>query len=347
MVYPLRGPFEKGSTRSVPLPTGGSALQMFEYRAWYTQRKPWNIPLNFYFQRDEVLGSYGMSGGQPYIADTAAAVPGGFLSNGAVLAYNKAYSRLIDSMGSQSQWAVNVAEQKSSLNMIVGRLGQIRDFTKAVRRADVVGAARVLRSSVPSKFQRGKPKKATWSDTWLEFHFGWAPLIDDISNAIDSFTDPHLSTSRPIKGSASVKLQGKTGNITYSEAHRAKLGCSISIDNPNLHLASRLGLINPLSVAWELVPFSFVVDWFTNVGQVLSSYSDFAGVSQINPYRTSHSTGTYSKVLNPTTGDSALKVLTVRVPGPIPGPTLAMPPFKGLSPVRGITAVALLLQSMK
>jgi hypothetical protein len=34
---------------------------------------------------------------------------------------------------------------------------------------------------------------------------------------------------------------------------------------------SQLGMANPLSLAWELLPYSFVVDWFLPIGQFLSS----------------------------------------------------------------------------
>jgi hypothetical protein len=347
MVLPIRGPFEKSASKFVPIPTGGNAQQMVQYRQWYTQKKPWNLPLPFFFQRYEVLGTNAKNG---HIPETGDAVPGSYLTNGSTLSYSKAYNKLINRMGSQSQWAVNLAEQKQSMNMIVQRLTQLRDFTKAVRRANLVEAARVLSVGYDPKHRGPISKKKAWSNTWLEYHFGWAPLLDDIWNAIDTFTDPHLSSDRPISGSGTERLQGKLNQWTYYEVHSTKMGCSIRVDNPNLHLASQLGLVNPLSVAWELVPFSFVADWFGNVGQVLSSYTDFAGLSQVNPYYTTLSSGRYSTRygVHPNTYDDfGLRVNAVRHPGPIPGPSLAVKPWKGLSPVRGLTAVSLLLQSMK
>jgi len=66
----------------------------------------------------------------------------------------------------------------------------------------------------------------------------------------------------------------------------AKTGATLKITNPDLLLASRMGLINPLAIAWELVPFSFVVDWFTKFGDVLEAKTDFLGISLLDSYNT-------------------------------------------------------------
>jgi len=41
----------------------------------------------------------------------------------------------------------------------------------------------------------------------------------------------------------------------------------------------RLGLLNPVAVLWEVVPLSFVVDWFIPIGTYLASLDAMAGVS--------------------------------------------------------------------
>jgi hypothetical protein len=38
-------------------------------------------------------------------------------------------------------------------------------------------------------------------------------------------------------------------------------------ENGNSSIAATLGLLDPELVAWELVPFSFVADWFIPIGQ--------------------------------------------------------------------------------
>jgi hypothetical protein len=49
-----------------------------------------------------------------------------------------------------------------------------------------------------------------------------------------------------------------------------------------ISLLSNLGLINPLSVAWEVVPFSFVIDWFIPVNKWLNSLTADAGLELLD-----------------------------------------------------------------
>jgi hypothetical protein len=46
-----------------------------------------------------------------------------------------------------------------------------------------------------------------------------------------------------------------------------------------------LGFTDPFTLAWELLPLSFVVDWIVNVGQVLQSLFEFRQWSVIKGIR--------------------------------------------------------------
>jgi hypothetical protein len=49
------------------------------------------------------------------------------------------------------------------------------------------------------------------------------------------------------------------------------------VTNPNLDLLQSLGLANPAEVIWELIPFSFLIDHVTGIGNFLSAFSDELG----------------------------------------------------------------------
>lgn len=133
------------------------------------------------------------------------------------------------------------------------------------------------------------------ADAWLSFRFGVLPLLGEIHTATTSLFEP-LPVKR-IEGRASGNASGKTITLadinwaTFNVNFHAKWAAEVVISNPNLFLAERSGLLNPASIAWEAVPFSFVIDWFLPIGPLIASTSDFAGVSFRNSYHTCYASG--------------------------------------------------------
>jgi hypothetical protein len=164
--------------------------------------------------------------------------------------------------------------------MIVDRMEKIGDFFSLKK------VSRRKSRRRPKGSDRFKRREL--ASTVLEGEFGWVPLLADIhaglvtacgEKAIPS-TWVHASSRFTWDryddngaGSNPRRLINRTcsGRITYA--------ASVAIENPNLWLLNRLGLINPLTVAWDLVPWSFVVNMFVNVNQVLGSLSDTVGLS--------------------------------------------------------------------
>jgi hypothetical protein len=100
------------------------------------------------------------------------------------------------------------------------------------------------------------------------------------------------------------------------------------------------------------VPFSFVADWFGNVGQVLASMTDFVGLSVKNPYNTTFQQGDrhYENTTSGQFGRTSTFHSTVAycVRGKLlAGPVLKLKPFKGFSVIRAATAISLLVQTLK
>jgi hypothetical protein len=116
-----------------------------------------------------------------------------------------------------------------------------------------------------------------------------------------------------------------------------------------------MGLTNPASWVWEAIPFSFVVDWFANVGQVLGSITDLYGVILVNPSTTLLQTSNWEQTwmygrnglpAGKTVGEAFMfekyEMFACRRSLSIAGPTLSVKPFRGISPIRGATAISLL-----
>ena len=157
-----------------------------------------------------------------------------FGDNCASLAMNKARERFVNACKDKtsSQLGVTLAEWEQSNKMIALRAGQILSGLKALRSGDVRKLERALQISVDTQAARDARKsfKSRWvqgrnplrngrtplsdqirsgskdlSNLWLEYHFGWAPLVDDIGTAI-----------RVLASNPPAQLVRATGSATAS-----------------------------------------------------------------------------------------------------------------------------------
>lgn len=289
------------------------------------------------------------------------------ISNEITWAINFAREELIKQLNEEAMIAVNIAERQQSINMMTNRVMQIYRFTSSLRRGDIRGAAAALRVD-PTPI-RSRPKgngrwrrSKDYSNAWLEFHFGWEPLVKDIGACIDLLSEPIPGGVSTVKGrnvpfekrfyqliSSSIKeyqLRELKGRV------RGKAGAEIYVTDPNAYLANRLGLVNPLSVVWELVPYSFVVDWFANVSQFIGQLSDLYGCTVLNPwYGWTMVVGSSRYEYHYTSGGlhgqevNQIALYSRRYLG-IPSVKLGIRPPKRLSIVRAATAIALLAQKL-
>jgi hypothetical protein len=58
------------------------------------------------------------------------------------------------------------------------------------------------------------------------------------------------------------------------------------MDNPLLALFSQTGFTNPINLLWELIPFSFVADWFLPIGSYLEALKAWEGATFLGGSRT-------------------------------------------------------------
>ncbi|DAD51016.1 TPA_asm: maturation protein [ssRNA phage SRR6960551_12] len=119
---------------------------------------------------------------------------------------------------------------------------------------------------------------------WLQYRYGVRLLINDVNQVLKQLQD--WSSQRQVytaRGSKSVvdSYRKDNGPFLLGPGYWAsgyqideKVECrGTSHDEYSLSLAGALGLDGRqlLTVGWELVPYSFVVDWFANVGDFLNA----------------------------------------------------------------------------
>lgn len=276
-------------------------------------------------------------------------------------AYNDAYRRLVNGLGESAGMAINLAQYKESMGMMTARLVQIYNFTRHLKRLEFARAAddlNISRKRIRHLTLRKGAKDL--GNNFLEFHFGWSPLVSDIYSCVDILQKPIPPSRISGSGTGHAKASsppavpwwnGKGVSRTFDV--KVRLGAEISVSNPNLWLANRLGLINPGAVIWDAIPFSFVVDWFVNVSQFLGSFTEFAGANLSNSYNSVFWRSTYEERWgSPTVGVNGVtargKVTSFRRSyGLGSGPLLRVKKPWQVSATRGATAISLLLQQLR
>lgn len=349
---PVTGPFEGGESfytafDHAPFNGGYSANVHFREiaRTWFRQRRPYDLPLA-YSMSDRRVVDFTTPYPPNYRTYQGAAT---YNSSHAVYATNKAYSKMIAAIGDASLWAVNVIQYKQSFSLIEEAATTLWRFGRALNRFNFVEAARLLGTSVPKGLKR---KASAFGGNWLKFHFGWEPLIKDIGASVETLQTSQFS--KKIRGRGNFSNEDSYFNYlppfwqkdSFQTVSRCEQGCTVRVENPNLYLANQLGFVNPLGVVWELMKFSFVIDWFANVGQFLSQWTDFIGMVVSHAYTTI--TQTVKKTEEWYNGIVAhYHTATMIRTESLSAPVLRIAPFRGFSPVRGATALSLVVQQLR
>lgn len=182
--------------------------------------------------------------------------------------------------GAQAQFGASLAEAKTTLDMFAGVVIPPVKFLLHARR----GQMRQALEAIGINGKRTLPRDL--SALWLQYVYGVKPLIDDVY-AANKLLNLAIAKPMTLKVKHSRKLTNEYSDdaITRTEIGRNGIGIECEFEPSDLHLLRAAGLTNPASVAWEVVPFSFVVDWFVPVGNTLQALTATADLSFIRGSR--------------------------------------------------------------
>lgn len=185
-------------------------------------------------------------------------------------------SALLSIKDMSADLATNLATYKQTSEFVTDVVKRIYGAYSAVRRRDFRRARRLL------NIRRGGRQI---TNDWLAYQYAVSPLLSDVYGAMEQLYDIATFRQENIitgKGRASDVLDEEWAFEEYGRETplRFKLtgsqSCFVRIDAIPTeafirNAATRTGLTNPATVAWELVPFSFVADWFLPIGDYFQS----------------------------------------------------------------------------
>lgn len=156
--------------------------------------------------------------------------------------------------------------------------------------------AKRIRNKLVSRGTSIRKVNQVISDLWLERSYQWLPLCGDLESAgtalaqLSALEDAKVASGEGFDDYAldnSFRSTAANGpfEITYVVRHHEESRCRFYGQVVAFHeedpgpfgdfLRTKLGLTlsDAAPTAWELIPFSFVADYFSNLGSMISAYS--------------------------------------------------------------------------
>jgi hypothetical protein len=175
-------------------------------------------------------------------------------------------------IGSDFNPAITLAEGRKSLQTIARAANAIAGTIYHARRGNFNAASKSLRGyERPHGGAGGGGNSGNIAKNHLEIKYGIKPILNDAYNS--AITLAHLS-SAPVEQVVTVTHR-RNGSIVPDAVAKysgyaftaAKLKCILT----EVDVIKMIGLTDPATVAWELVPYSFVADWFIPIGTFLEA----------------------------------------------------------------------------
>lgn len=207
------------------------------------------------------------------------------------------------------------------------------------------------------------------ADEYLKVRYGLLPLMGDIGHVVNTLVNRKpkrvRKTSRgysTLHGVSSSTVDTAYGTImcrvTRTTNHTVHYR-AMSLDEYVVELHDQLGLsLKDLStVGWELIPYSFVADWFLNVGDYLRALAPIPGMvslgsalvcedkrsTLISPVSTWHTSSGY-ETIRPCTGGFSVEEITKTRGGLVSPSIVVRSDFRFDSFLRLADAAALIAQ---
>lgn len=230
-------------------------------------------------------------------------------------ARTRALQRLVEAANAkmEANLAQDVAQIGQTIKLIADTATRLRKALTSLKNGNIIGAGQAIWGGHRRRYHgRGPSKSGTVASNWLEFQYGWKPLLMDIEGAVNALAklqagttyvqrvtasatvESAVSTVRTFQGSPSIQA-GK--DYVYTNT-RTKFVLRFTTASPLQAFLAQTGFTNPINLLWEVLPFSFVADWFIPIGPWLESFSSWDGLSFMDGSETSFTRHTATSAIS-------------------------------------------------
>lgn len=263
------------------------------------------------------------------------------------------------------------AERGQTTNLFAATARRLATAAFMLRKGNWVEASRHLGYDLTRGQRRrlannaivwSKDQRKLLANSWLELQYGWRPLVDDVFGSVQAIAKANMEGGLILSKSALVQPDPRVysrqnifirypalygvnewidGVRTVSAKTRTKVWYRSRSNTLTSSLAD-VGITNPAVLVWELLPYSFVVDWFLPVGNWLNTFDATVGQEFLAGY-----TATEYQYRDTMTGRHGYRVVSSQTytRTPLTGfPSAPIPSFKNPLGVEHVANATALLQ---
>jgi len=210
------------------------------------------------------------------------------------------------------QSLVSLAELPKTINLLTQTVKTLYQVIKGVK----TGNAHMVISAIGRRTKEND--RRNWfsrsaGNRWLEYRYGWTPLVMELQGALKALDKSRVLQKRAtargrvfeVQTATTTKNQslGDDGDIVYTyDKNLTVLVRAFCLYTADLTYQSArdFGVTELPLAAWELVPFSFVIDWFVQIGDWLEAVTPKLGIQilaegyTVTTTNSIHRTGVYT-----------------------------------------------------
>lgn len=182
--------------------------------------------------------------------------------------YNKCLSELNSKIRGDLDLLIDLMEREATVKMVTPAVKICHGFVNVVNFVHNI-----------SRHGLDKQNLDKIASAWLQYTYGVRPLVNSMYGFMEKLRDERRGKLK-IYARSRIENKWQSGGtpLTYSsllseiaDVDRCLLSVTIDLKPDVYTTLAGISSLNPISLAWELLPYSFVIDWVFDIGSYLSN----------------------------------------------------------------------------